>query len=81
MGVSARPGAIGPTAERRLRKSYVIERFFGQRKGIFLPHLPTGTVTFLFTDIEGFTRLVQHIGDARSEQAFADYRRLLQDAV
>ncbi|HEY6568252.1 MAG TPA: adenylate/guanylate cyclase domain-containing protein [Actinomycetota bacterium] len=27
-------------------------------------HLPTGTVTFLFTDIEGSTRLVQDLGDA-----------------
>jgi predicted ATPase/class 3 adenylate cyclase len=27
--------------------------------------LPTGTVTFLFTDIEGSTRLVQELGDAR----------------
>ncbi|MGH3667261.1 MAG: adenylate/guanylate cyclase domain-containing protein, partial [Acidimicrobiia bacterium] len=25
--------------------------------------LPTGTVTFLFTDIEGSTRLVQSLGD------------------
>ena len=25
--------------------------------------LPTGTVTFLFTDIEGSTRLVQELGD------------------
>ena len=29
-----------------------------------LSDLPTGTVTFLFTDIEGSTRLVQGLGDA-----------------
>lgn len=29
-----------------------------------LSDLPTGTVTFLFTDIEGSTRLVQDLGDA-----------------
>ncbi len=29
-----------------------------------LSDLPTGTVTFLFTDIEGSTRLVQNLGDA-----------------
>ncbi len=46
-----------------------------------MARLPTGTVTFLFTDIEGSTRLVQHLGDARSEQIFADHRRLLRDAV
>jgi class 3 adenylate cyclase len=29
-----------------------------------LPELPTGTVTFLFTDIEGSTRLLEEHGDA-----------------
>ena len=29
--------------------------------------LPTGTITFLFTDIEGSTRLVQHLGDGYPE--------------
>ncbi len=28
-----------------------------------MPELPSGTVTFLFTDIEGSTRLVQRLGD------------------
>src|SRR6266540_4574103 len=28
-----------------------------------MPELPTGTVTFLFTDIEGSTRLLQELGD------------------
>src|ERR1700747_313040 len=28
-----------------------------------MPELPTGTVTFLFTDIEGSTRLVRDLGD------------------
>jgi hypothetical protein len=27
------------------------------------PRLPTGTITFLFTDIEGSTRLLQDLGD------------------
>jgi len=44
-------------------------------------NLPTGTVTFLFTDIEGSTRLIQHLGDSRSEQVFGDHRRLLREAV
>ncbi len=29
--------------------------------------LPTGTVTFLFTDIEGSTRLLEHLGDRSIE--------------
>ena len=28
-----------------------------------MAELPTGTVTFLFTDIEGSTRLLQELGD------------------
>ena len=28
-----------------------------------MPALPTGTVTFLFTDIEGSTTLLQRLGD------------------
>ncbi len=30
-----------------------------------MPGLPTGTVTFLFTDIEGSTTLLQRLGDRR----------------
>ncbi len=46
-----------------------------------MPLLPSGTVTFVFTDIEGSTRLIQGLGDVTSEQIFADYRRLLGEAV
>jgi predicted ATPase/class 3 adenylate cyclase len=41
--------------------------------------LPTGTVTFLFTDIEGSTRLLQHLGD-RYADVLADQRRLIRAA-
>jgi class 3 adenylate cyclase len=40
--------------------------------------LPGGTVTFLFTDIEGSTRLLQELGDEYG-QVVADHRRLLRD--
>src|SRR5437867_13128157 len=42
--------------------------------------LPTGTVTFLFTDIEGSTRLLQELG-GRYADALAERRRLLREAV
>ena len=42
--------------------------------------LPAGTVTFLFTDIEGSTRLLQEHGDAYGA-ILADHRRLLRDHV
>ena len=41
--------------------------------------LPTGIVTFLFTDIEGSTRLVARLGE-RYASVLADHQRLLRDA-
>lgn len=41
--------------------------------------LPTGTVTFLFTDIEGSTRLLHELGDAYAG-VLLEHRRLLRDA-
>ena len=40
--------------------------------------LPGGTVTFLFTDIEGSTQLLQELGDDYG-QVVADHRRLLRE--
>jgi predicted ATPase/class 3 adenylate cyclase len=42
--------------------------------------LPSGTVTFLFTDIEGSTRLLHERGDADYAQALAEHRRILRAA-
>jgi predicted ATPase/class 3 adenylate cyclase len=44
-----------------------------------MPELPRGTVTFLFTDIEGSTRLLQELGDGYAE-ALAEHRLLLRGA-
>jgi class 3 adenylate cyclase len=41
--------------------------------------LPTGTVTFLFTDIEGSTRLLDEIGAAAYADALADHRRIVRE--
>ena len=41
--------------------------------------LPSGTVTFLFTDVEGSTRLMQALGD-RWPEVHATHRRLLREA-
>ena len=41
--------------------------------------LPTGTVTFLFTDIEGSTKLLHELGDDYAD-ALAEHRRKLRDA-
>ena len=42
--------------------------------------LPSGTVTFLFTDIEGSTRLLQQLGDGY-RAVIADHHRLLREAL
>jgi class 3 adenylate cyclase len=44
-----------------------------------VPDRPSGTVTFLFTDIEGSTRLLREVGDGYVE-ALAEHRRVLREA-
>ena len=44
-----------------------------------MTELPSGTVTFLFTDVEGSTRLLAEHGDAYAE-LLAEHRRLLREA-
>jgi predicted ATPase/class 3 adenylate cyclase len=43
--------------------------------------LPTGTVTLLFTDIEGSTKLLHELGAEGYEHALLEHRRILRDAV
>jgi class 3 adenylate cyclase len=40
--------------------------------------LPSGTVTFVFTDIEGSTRLLQELGDGYAK-VVADHRRIVRE--
>lgn len=42
--------------------------------------LPTGTLTFLFTDIEGSTRLIQRLG-SEYRRALADHDSLMRESV
>jgi len=42
--------------------------------------LPGGTVTFVFTDIEGSTRLLQELGDEAYGRVSGDHRRLVREA-
>ena len=44
-----------------------------------VPELPAGTVTFLFTDIEGSTRLLQELGEDYAG-VLAEHRNTLRDA-
>jgi len=42
--------------------------------------LPSGTVTFLFTDIEGSTRLLHELGPEDYSEALDSHRRVMRDA-
>jgi predicted ATPase len=42
--------------------------------------LPTGTVTFVFTDVEGSTRLLHELGPQAYGEVLAEHRRVMRDA-
>ena len=42
--------------------------------------LPSGTVTFLFTDVEGSTRLLHELGAEGYAEALAEHRRVIREA-
>ena len=42
--------------------------------------LPSGIVTFLFTDVEGSTRLLEEIGDEAYAEVLAEHHRLCREA-
>jgi len=44
-----------------------------------MPNLPSGTVTFLFSDIEGSTSLLKRLGDATYADLLATHRRLMRE--
>jgi predicted ATPase/class 3 adenylate cyclase len=43
--------------------------------------LPTGTVTFLFTDVEASTKLLHALGGAGYAEALAEHRRVIRVAI
>ena len=44
------------------------------------PDLPSGRVTFLFTDVEGSTKLLHELGPAGYAEALAEHRRIVRAA-
>jgi predicted ATPase len=44
------------------------------------PELPTGTVTFVFTDVEGSTSLLNDLGAEAYADALADHRSVIREA-
>lgn len=44
------------------------------------PELPSGTVTFVFTDVEGSTSLLNELGAERYADALAAHRTVIREA-
>jgi predicted ATPase/class 3 adenylate cyclase/Tfp pilus assembly protein PilF len=70
---------------RRRGRETIVERapLFGRPLvcgGTPVSRLPTGTVTFLFADVEGSTDLLQRLGDAPYAVVLAEFRGLLATA-
>lgn len=42
--------------------------------------LPGGTVTFLFTDVEGSTKLLEEIREEAYDDVLSDHRRVIRQA-
>ena len=69
------PGVTRRSAEQALHGS------FGSRHARAVrTDLPTGTVTFLVSDIEGSTRLLQRLGPDAYAAALAEHRRIVRSA-
>ena len=45
------------------------------------PQLPTGTVTFFFTDVEGSTRLLRDLGPDLYAETLEEHRRVVREAI
>jgi predicted ATPase/class 3 adenylate cyclase/Tfp pilus assembly protein PilF len=48
--------------------------------GVLQRNLPSGTVTFLFTDVEGSTKLLHKLGTERYAEKLAEHRRVVREA-
>ena len=73
------PGARNPRPpDREPRSALAIRRADAHPVGVL--DLPTGTVTFLFTDIERSTRLLSELGDEYAD-VLAEHHRRIRDSV
>ena len=73
-GASAASGVL-----QKVRTGLPSEAVHGTRLAT-VSSLPGGTVTFLFSDIEGSTRLLEQLGD-RYEDVHRDHRRILRERL
>jgi predicted ATPase/class 3 adenylate cyclase len=72
------PRFAGPIQREASRPDYASASRTVVESGVKSP-LPAGTVTFLFTDVEGSTRLLRDLGDDYAD-LLAEHRRVLREA-
>jgi class 3 adenylate cyclase len=87
MSVAANPDCRAPTFRGLLtnhrrppERAWLGSEAF-RRDHALVQSLPTGTVTFLFTDIEGSTQLLRELGAEGYARALAQHREVLTAAV
>jgi DNA-binding SARP family transcriptional activator len=72
---------IDPSPQlQRLERAILNHDASLELEGPARPSFPTGTITMLFTDIEGSTRLLHELGDAYRD-LLTEHRRLFRQAV
>jgi hypothetical protein len=69
-----------PQASTGFMLAHSLVVFWQVHDALMRPDLPRGTVTFLFTDIEGSTRPLRRLGPELYAEALAAHRQLLRDA-
>jgi class 3 adenylate cyclase len=75
----ASPPAISRYARLVDRSGLTGERHSRHAPTVAQRRLPTGTVTLVFTDIEGSTRLLRELGDSYGE-VLGEHRRVVREA-
>lgn len=77
--IGSRPG---PETRQNVDMSGVLRPDSQRRGPLLVPRaLPSGSVTFVFTDIEGSTRHLQELGDDDYARALEQHRAILTEAI
>src|SRR3989442_887397 len=80
VSASARPSPREPPVTSATRPDRSISSAILAHHDAMRRDLPSGTVTFLFTDVEGSTKLLHELGAEAYARALGEHRRILREA-